>query len=81
MAINSKKLPITGLGASLVGALSNVSQQTPATAIKEPIQVERPTRSLSSQAATSATMTGSMAVIMPAWEAVVFSRALASNRK
>ncbi len=81
MASSSSRLPSIGLGASAVASPAAESQATPANARKKPIQVWGRCRSPRTKNAATATCSGSVAVIMPAWEAVVSLRAKPSNTK
>lgn len=81
MARNSRKLPSIGFGASLLGLLAKVSHKTPVTAVRAPKYALLLTLSLRNNPAVIMTRIGSMAVIIPAWEAVVFSIAFASKMK
>ena len=81
MASPSKKLPSTGAVAVSSTADCRESQTTPATARAKPIQPRRLTLSPSRRQATTAVMSGSSEMIMPACEAVVRHRARVSSKK
>ena len=81
MARNSRKFPRRGLGAEADFSPAILSQQAPKMAMMNPTRVWRVIRSLRKMVAPRATIRGSMAVIKPAWEAEVSSRALASKMK
>ncbi|MNT61521.1 hypothetical protein D3C72_1991730 [compost metagenome] len=81
MARNSSVLPSSGFGAAAEDSLVSVSHATPSSEMAMPYQARRPSRSRRNSSAPSAASTGSVAVINPACEALVYSSACASNRK
>ena len=81
MATNSKKLPRGGLGAPSVTVPVKLSQQAPKMDIPKPVKLFRVICSFKKKRAATATKSGSMAAIIPAWDAEVFSKALASTMK
>lgn len=81
MAMNSRKLPRTGWGASVVIGAPRPSHNPPPMASKNPQTVRREMRSPSRTPALKATNNGSRMVIIAAWEALVVLSAAASKRK
>ena len=81
IARNSSRFPSRGFGACSLTLPATLSHNAPAAAIIKPATVLRVMRSSRNRPEVRATSSGSMVVIIDAWDAVVRCRAAASKRK